>query len=136
MKNLTTVQKNAIGARRVAMSILVQVNLPSLDTVIRFCSDAHTRIHAGEEWVGAGAMLDIKFPDEDATLEVHNAEITLNGLDVALISMVLQEPLDNSPVAIYCLVLDPDTYAELGTFWIMRGTLSNIRITPPSSSGG
>jgi hypothetical protein len=117
------------------MSFLVEITLPEGLEPLYFITDAFSRPYNGREYIGAGALLDIKFPDEDATLEVHPATVTLDGLDVAMVSMALSEPLEYCPVLISCLMHNPDTRQDISAFRIIRGTMSNIKIIPPSSAG-
>jgi hypothetical protein len=87
----------------------------------------------GQEWLGAGRMLEITLPSEDATLEVHAGEIALDGLNPTVISLALNVPIEGTPVIIYVVCLEPDTNQFTYPVWVyLRGTISEVRIVPPS----
>lgn len=132
MRILTTAQESAISASRRRMAYLVHARFPSGD--VRFSTTAHTLFYANEEWLGGGALLDIQFAEEDGSLSARNAEITLDGLDVSTLSLALNEQTENAPITIYCALFDPDSNQPIGDFQLYRGTVSQIRILPPSSS--
>lgn len=130
MRSLSTVLTAAIDAVDVQLVYLVLINFEGED--LRLCSSPHTMFYANEEWIGGGRMLDINWSQEDGTLEAHKCDITLDGLDVATISLALNEKTENARVTVYCALFDPDTNAPLGDFQRFRGTISQIRIIPPS----
>ena len=133
MKVLSTQQHAALQMSRVRLAYLLECHFPT--GIVRFTTGSETIDFLGVEWLGAGAMLDIKFPDEDASLAVNNAEVTLNGLDVALISMALREPLLNATCVLYVALFGVDNRQPWGPpFRYMRGTLSHLRIVPPSAT--
>jgi len=137
MRSLTATHKNALSAKRLALAYMVTIGLPAdLGGELRFTTNAWTMKYNGFEWLGAGALLDIQWPDEDGTLEIHSAQITLSGLDVNVISLILNERLDYTPVLIECMMMDPDTRAPVGIAQWLRGTMSNIKIIPPTSDSG
>ena len=121
-----------MNASRVRMCYLVVARFPSGD--VRFSTTAHSIFYANEEWLGGGRLLDIKFAQEDSSLEAHKCDITLDGLDAAAISQALNERTENAPITIYCALFDPDTNQAIGDFQIGRWTISEIRIVPPTSS--
>ena len=131
MRVLNTAINTALQSRHIRMCYLVEAAFPT--GVINFTTTPFSIDHAGKEWLGAGRMLDIQFASEDSTLQAHSAEITLDGMDAAAISQALNEPLENTPIAIYALVWDQVSNGRLGHFLVFWGTISEIKIIPPSS---
>ena len=133
MRILTAGQKYAIGAPRVRMAFLVEILLPDLEPLY-LTTSAHTMFVAGKEWLGAGRMLNITLPQEDASMEAHSCEVSLDGLDPATISLALREPLEGAPVTIYGMNYDPDTNLPIDSPWVYHvGTVSAVKILPPST---
>lgn len=128
MRFLTTGQADALSADRVRMCMLVEA---AFDTgIVRFSSTAWTVTYNGEEWLGAGAMLDIQLPEEDSSLAAHECVISLDGLDPSVISLALNEDLEGRRVVVYVLLYDPDTNQPIGHYVHLRGTVSQVRILP------
>ncbi len=133
MRVLTTGQKAAIGARRVRMAFLVELILPDL-LPLYLSTNAHTMFIMGREWLGAGRMLNVTLPQEDASLEAHPCEVSLDGLDPATISLALNEPLEGAPVTIWCVNYDPDSNQPIDEPWIYhKGQVSEVKIQPPAT---
>lgn len=133
MRVLTTAEKNAIDVHRVRMAFMVEFRFPTGD--VRFTTAAYTQTWNGLEWLGAGGMLELDLPQEDSSLEAHACTISLSGLDPAVISLALNEPLENSRCTIWVAHYDPDTNLPIGTgYQFHRGTVGQIRILPPSSN--
>lgn len=135
MRLLTVAEGNALDASRVRMAFMVEFKFPTGD--VRFTTSAYTQNWRGQEWLGAGGLLDIELPQEDSSLEAHACTISLSGLDPAVISLALNEPLENSRCTIFLATFDPDTNQVIGPgFQFHRGTVGQIRILPPSSAEG
>lgn len=132
MRILTAGERTALAADRVRMCFLVELHF-AIGTA-RFTTAAHTLMLGGVEWLGAGGLLDLELPQEDGTLEAHKAEITLNGLDPAVISLALNEDLEGTPAYIHLATFNPDTNQLIGTHQYLRGTVGQVRIVPPSMS--
>lgn len=136
MKDLTATYKTALKAPRVRMAILVLINLETGLLYLTNSSQTLTVIAPGvgsQEWLGAGRLLDIEFPQEDASMETHAGQITLDGLDVTMTSLALNERLEHRPVTLFLALFNPDTNVSLGpALQIVRGTMSNVRILPPT----
>lgn len=135
MRLLTVAEANALAAPRVRMAFMIEFRFPTGD--VRFTTSAYTVTWNGKEWLGAGGMLDLELPQEDSALEAHACTVTLNGLDPAVISLALNEPLENSRCTIFVAMFDPDTNQAVGPgYQYFRGTVGQIRILPPSSAEG
>ncbi len=77
---MSAAQVAAVSAKRVRMCYLLECNFPSGQ--VCFTTAGQTIFYDNREWLGAGSLLEIKFPDEDSTLEVHNAELRTHvGVD-------------------------------------------------------
>jgi hypothetical protein len=150
LRLMTTTTKQYLGHYRVRMAYLIHIKITnprnpavnqeidiymtSLAQTIEFPVPGYA---PDIEWLGGGRMLDIQFAQEDSSLEIHNAEVTLDGLDVALISLVLNENLERAKVWIYLALFEPDTNQPLEPATLfMRGTMSNVRILPATVMGG
>jgi hypothetical protein len=132
MRLLTTANRNAINADRVNLTWLVRITLPLPVGNIYLCSGVHTQHWAGVDWLGAGDLLDMEFPEESASLEAKNGELVLSGLDPALISLALNTDLEGAVVHTWALLRDPDTNQPVDApFVVHRGTISEIRISQP-----
>ena len=146
MRLFTTTAKQALDMSRVKMCFLVQVNIfkpfgenAGETLILTFSTAPYTMTFpvlgfpADQEWLGAGRMLDIDFAEEDSSSEVHNAEVTLNGLDVPIVSLALNENLERATVRFFMALYDPDTNQPIGqATQIFYGTMSNVRIIPPT----
>lgn len=133
MRVLTASDRTRLAASRVRMCYLVELQFPTGDVL--FTTSRYTVTHSGKEWLGVGRLLDIKLPDEDATLEAHACEISLDGLDPSVISLALNEILEGSRCTIFVALFDPDTNQPLGVaFQYFRGTISEVQILPPTES--
>lgn len=134
MRVLLAAEKTAIEASRVRMAYLVHFDFPS--GPVLFTTNTHSLFFpGGSEWLGVGNLLDISLPQEDASLESHKCEIKLSGLNPALISLALNEDIENAPCTIYLALFDPDTNQPVGPAFVYhRGTVGQVRIMPPSSS--
>lgn len=100
---------------------------------LRLTTNTHSLFAFGLEWLPAGTLLEIKLPEEDASLEVHAAEIALDGLDPAVISLALNVRIEGTPVIIHIACYDADTNQLVGNVWpFCRGTIGEVRIVPPS----
>lgn len=133
MRLLTTAEKSALSASRVRFCYLVELRFRDPLGFLRFTTAAHTMTINGREWMGAGGLLDIRLPDEDGSLEAHKAEITLDGLDPSVISLALNEDIEDAPCTVYLATFNPDTNQLIGVSQFHRGTVGQVRIQPPSS---
>lgn len=135
MRLLTAANRNAINADRVNLTWLVRIILAPPIGNIYLCSNKHTIVWAGVDWMGAGDLLDIEFPEEDGTLEAKNGEIVLSGLDPAMISLALNTHLEGAVVHTFALLRDPDSNQPVDSpFVVHRGTISEVRISQPFSA--
>jgi hypothetical protein len=125
-----------LSASQVQITYLVQFQFSAINIGFEdlfFTTNSHTLFALGQEWLGAGRMLEITLPSEDATLEVHAGEISLDGLNPTVISLALNVPIEGTPVIIYIVCLDPNTNQMVNPVWTyLRGTISEVRIVPPS----
>lgn len=134
MRVLTTDGANALAQKQVRLVFLLEFKFTLGD--VYFSASSNTVVWAGKEFLGAGGMLDINWPQEDSSLEAAKAEITLNGLDPAVISLALNERIENAPAIIHCQIIDPSTGAMINTFTFWRGTVGQVKIVPPTSGEG
>lgn len=136
MRLLTAANRNAVNASRLQIVWLVRLRLTPPIGDIHLCSAQHTITWGGIEYLGAGALLDIEFPEEDASLEARAGTITLNGLDPAIINLALNTMLEGAVVHIFALMRDPETHAAVDAPFVMyRGTISEVRISQPFTGG-
>jgi hypothetical protein len=138
MRVLGVATKTALlNAPRLNMTWLVRILAQPPINAIYLCSSRHTVSWAGNEWLGAGELLNIEFPEEDASLEAKAGEITLNGLDPALVSLAMNTHLEGAVVHVWMLLRDPDNYIPIEQPTVVyRGTISEIRISQPYSGEG
>jgi hypothetical protein len=124
----------AASQRRLRFAVCVEAEFPS--GPVYFNDSPQTFDYLGKTYLGGGRLLGIKFAREDSSLGAHKAEITLDGLDAAAISLAFNEPTENAPVVVRVIMFNPDTGVDLGDFVLSRYTVSEVRVIPPSSAEG
>lgn len=132
MRLLTVANRNAVNADRVNLTWLVRVLLPLPLGNLYLCSSKHTITWVGADWLGAGDLLDLEFPEESSDLEAKAGELVLSGLDPAMISLALNTHLEGAVVHVWALLKDPDTNQPVDApFVVYRATISEVRISQP-----
>lgn len=132
MRILTAGEKTALAAPQKRIAYLVAINV--LDDPIYLCTARYSLTVNGIEWQGAGKLLDIGLPKESAGIAANKATLRLSGLDAALISLALNEDIENTSVTIYLATFDPDTRQIIGYHVHTRRVIGQVRILPPSSA--
>jgi hypothetical protein len=79
----------------------------------------HTRVGSmtwgGFTWLGVGQLGDIGDIDEDAMLRPNGTDVTLSGVDAALVSAAMTEKYHGRAIAVYWGCLDPSTQVLVST---------------------
>lgn len=132
MRVLTSPLRTALNQRRTRYAGLVEVQFPSGPVYMN--DSPQTIFYAGKEYLGGGRLLSMKQARQDASMGAHKAEIVLDGLDAAAISLAFNEPTENSMVTFKLLVQDPDSGAIVGEIVLDTYTVSEVQVTPPTSA--
>lgn len=131
MRYLTVDQKTAIRSSRVKFVTLIVIDFPF--GTERYTDAAYDFVHGGNTYKGAGGLVSIELPREDASLEAHACTLTAAGLTPAAVSIVLQERVRGSPVSIQVLLMDPDTNTAIGDPFVrVAGLISHLSIRGPA----
>ncbi len=132
MKTLTTATRTAVEGREVKWCLLVNAGF---DVGPVYMTNAPITISwGGQEYLGGGKMLGIKLPREDGSLAANKGELILDGLDAAAISLAFNERTENVSVLVRMLVFDKNAGTLTGDIFLGRYTMSEVRVTPPTSA--
>lgn len=136
MRQISVAVNNLMERDRLVLAILVEINIPQPVGPMRFANTAHTIKWNNLEWQGAGALLSLEPPEEDASLEAHKGVIRLNGLDATILSFGLWAGLNFAPISIWTAFYNPDTYQPVDAVLFFRGTVGQVRGVPITEAEG
>ena len=71
------------------------------EQVLRMWTGLGTLVYEGNNWVGAGTLLDIDSVEETTEIAAKGATITLSGVDTSALSLALSEPYQGRVCNIY-----------------------------------
>lgn len=86
--------------------ILVEITLD--DITIRWHSSTGDLVCAGDTYLGTGLLGEVASLDESATLQPTSVKMTVSGLDTSLLSLVMNNTMQNRPVILRMGALDTD----------------------------
>lgn len=110
--SLTTTQRTATRADHVIPCTLVRIDLDS--ATLRFALAGHDIKDGAVTWRGAGGVASIERIQDGIELQSRGVRMSLSGVNPALVSAALSEPLANRAVAIYTAFFDRDTHKRIG----------------------
>jgi hypothetical protein len=113
-RDIATVVANALGDAVVEPFFAIDLGF---DTgTLRLWTGHGSKIIDGEEYIGAGAFLQVSDLQETAEIQAAGATLTLSGIPSELLSLALTEPYQQRPARIYFgLIADADDMVEVFT---------------------
>jgi hypothetical protein len=81
---------------------------------LRMWTGQGTLTHAGFDWIGTGALLNVSSIEETAEMAVKGATLTLSGVPSEVLSLALTEPYQGRVANIYFGTLTDDDLTTAG----------------------
>ena len=125
MRTLTAAETAALQRNPLPLAVLVEMDLASgalnlntasLDLAIGGVTYYGTR--------GLGKIDQV----QDTPAEIRSLKFELSGVPSTAVALALSEPVQGKAVRIKLAILDPDTYAVLGTHLVWAGRLDVMAI--------
>ncbi len=117
----------ALSASNVGYMFMVDLHLDS--DHLAFNSTLATRTHNSVTYVGAGNLGSVGEVTEGSDLNPGGCEISLSGINTALMSVILGEEYLNRPGKVYAALLDESNQIIGDPFIYFDGLIDSLSVT-------
>lgn len=124
MRDIPDAAAAVLAGPTVPLALLVEMDLA---IPLRLCSWGSPLFWNGTTYLASGTLGSVDATDE-STDQPRPLRFALSGLPSSLISLALQERVQNKPVRIYIAVLDPATHAVVDAALEWRGALDAMNV--------
>ena len=110
-RDLSTSVSNAIGDEVITPFFAIEMLFSS--GTLRLWTGVGTMTISGQQWVGAGNLLNVSTVDETKEMAAKGATITLSGIPANSLALALTEPYQGRVCKIYFGIMGQDDLTEL-----------------------
>lgn len=103
-RTLTTQVDTALKQPNVPMLMLIEMDFAS--GIVRFCNASYNFVYSGNTYLGAGRAASVKNIEEGADQRMYGIELSLSGVDTALVAIALAESYQQRPITCRFAPLD------------------------------
>jgi hypothetical protein len=120
-RSLTSAVQTALADLNVALVMFVQLEFDS--GTVYVTSLAYSKDWDGHIWVGLGSLGSIEPITEGENIEAYGINLTLSGIDTALMSAMLSEQYQGRAVTIWMGALDADHQVIADPVVVFKGRM-------------
>ncbi len=120
-RSLTSAVQTALADLNVALVMFVQLEFDS--GTVYVTSMAYSMDWDGHTWVGLGSLGGIEPITEGENIEAYGINLTLSGIDTALMSAMLSEQYQGRAVTIWMGALDADHQVIADPVVVFKGRM-------------
>lgn len=126
-RDIDAALKAASKQDKIQPVILVKLKYDSAD--VNVWSGFGTLSFGGEDYLGVGDFGSVSPIQEDSELATSSIQLTLSGINPALLSVQLNEHYQGNPATVWLGMFDNTTQALLTPTIIFKGLMDNSQIT-------
>jgi hypothetical protein len=126
-RDIDAALKAASKQDKIQPVILVKLKYDSAD--VNVWSGFGTLSFGGEDYLGVGDFGSVSPVQEDSELATSSIQLTLSGINPALLSVQLNEHYQGNPATVWLGMFDNTTQALLTPTIIFKGLMDNSQIT-------